>query len=432
MLLCVVLAGLAAAQSPTESFRFGDFDLELLDQVKQLEKKFEDRGLIYREPQLNDYVDRVGRSLLKPENQLENVVWRFYVYRDPAVNAFAHPTGSIYVNTGLLARMENEAQLAGVLAHEIIHVRNRHSYLEYRSYRKKALTANIITTVVGVLGGADVGLAAQFMLMISVIGYSRELEKEADLEGAQLMAASPYEPKAMVTALESLMQKYEVDLYGEPFYGDHPKTKDRIAYLTEWISKSATKRETESAGLSKEDYLKNAAEVTRHDIQLAIDAGLYRTATALGKRLVAIQPELAANLTALADAYTALGPRAPEPLAEEKTGQGKKEARKRRSNLTLQEEERTLAATTAGKEWQKANYAEAERLYRRATELEPNYALAWRGLGEMYEKQSQSQQSVEAYRKYLELRHAAMDRLMIMRRVKALESKIAPNEKTDK
>ena len=434
LLLCFALTGLAAAQSPTESFRFGDFDLELLDQAKHQDKRFEDQGLVYREPQLNAYVDRLGRSLLKPEDQLENIVWQFRVMRDPVVNAFAMPNGSIYVHTGLLARMENEAQLVGVLAHEIIHVRNRHSYLSYRSYRKKMLAINLIGLAGAYtgMGGWGASMAAQFMLQISVVGYSRELEKEADLEGARLLAASPYEPKAMVTAFESFMQKYDVDLRGEPFYGDHPKTKDRIAYLNEWISKSAPKRETEPAGLSKEDYQKNVAEVTRHDIQLAIDAGLYRTATALGRRLVAAQPELASNPTALADAYTALGPRSPEPLAEEKTDQGKKEARKRLSKLTLQEEERTLAATPAGKELQKANYAEAEKLYRRATELEPNYALAWRGLGELYEKQSQAQQSIEAYRKYLELQPAAMDRLMILRRIKALESKTAPNEKTDK
>ena len=434
MLLCFVLTGLAAAQTGQEPFRFGDVDLEFLDQIKQLDKKFEEQGLVYREPQLNAYVARLGRSLLKPENQLENVVWQFRVFRDPAVNAFALPNGSIYVNTGLMARMESEAQLAGVLAHEIIHVLNRHSYLSYRSYRKKALTINLIG-IAGAytgLGGWGASLAAQFMLNLSVIGYSREREKEADLEGARLMAASPYDPKEMVAALESLLPTYEIDLDGEPFYGDHPKTKDRIAYLNEWVSKSGPKRETESAGLSKEEYLKNVADVTRHDIQLAIDAGLYRTATALGKRLVAAQPELASNSAALADAYAALGPRAREPLAEEKTGRGKKEAKKRRNKLTLQEEERTLAATPAGKEMQKANYAEAEKLYRRATELEPNYAPAWRGLGELYERQNQWRQSIEAYRKYLELQPAAMDRLMIMRRIKASESKTAPNERPDK
>ncbi|HEV2668889.1 MAG TPA: M48 family metalloprotease, partial [Blastocatellia bacterium] len=289
LLLCFALTGLAAAQSPTESFRFGDFDLELLDQAKHQDKRFEDQGLVYREPQLNAYLDRLGRSLLKPEDQLENLVWQFRVMRDPVVNAFAMPNGSIYVHTGLLARMENEAQLVGVLAHEIIHVRNRHTYLSYRSYRKKMLAINLIGLAGAYtgMGGWGASMAAQFMLQISVVGYTRELEKEADLEGARLLAASPYEPKAMVTAFESFMQKYDVDLRGEPFYGDHPKTKARIAYLNEWISKSAPKRETEPVGLSKEDYQKNVAEVTRHDIQLAIDAGLYRTATALGKRLVA-------------------------------------------------------------------------------------------------------------------------------------------------
>ncbi|MBO0857927.1 MAG: M48 family metalloprotease [Chloracidobacterium sp.] len=431
MLLCLGLTGLAVAQSSSEPFHFGKVDLEFLDQIKQLDKKFEDRGLVYREPELNAYVDRVGRSLIKADEPMENVVWRFRVFRDPSVNAFALPNGSIYVHTGLLALLENEAQLAGVLAHEIIHVRNRHSYLSYRSYRKKVLTANIVTAVASAFGGGfQVGLAAQFMLTLSVIGYSRELEKEADIEGARLMAASPYDPKEMRAALESLLPKYEVDLDGDPFYSDHPKTKDRIAYLNEWLSKSAPKRDTESAGLSIEDYLKNAAEATRHDIQLAIDAGMYRTATALGNRLVAAQPDLASNLTALANSYTALGPRSPEPLPEEKTGHGKKEAGKRHSKLTLQEEDRTLAATPAGQELQKANCAEAEKLYRRATELEPNYAPAWRGLGELFEKQKQSQQSIEAYHKYLELQPGAMDRLMIMRRVKAMESTNEHNEKT--
>jgi beta-barrel assembly-enhancing protease len=428
------LTGLAAARTRQEPFRFGEVDLEFLDQIKQQDKRFEEQGLVYCEPQLNAFVDRVGRSLLKPEDQLENVEWRFRVMRDPLVNAFAMPNGSIYVNTGLLAMMEDEAQLAGVLAHEIIHVRDRHSYRTYRNYRKKSLAINLLSIAGSYTNTVGWGatLAAQFILGMSITGYSREFEKEADLEGARLMGASPYDPKEMVAAFESLLPKYEVDLDGEPFYGDHPKTKNRIAYMSEWLSKSAPKRETESAGLSKEDYFKTVAEVTRHDIQLAIDAGLYRTAAALGKRLVAAQPELASNLTALADAYAALGPRAPEPLAEEKTGKGKKEARKLRDKLTLQEEDRTLAATPAGQERQKANYAEAEKLYRRATESEPNYAPAWRGLGELFEKQNQPQQSVGAYRKYLELQPAAMDRLMIMRRVKAMESKTTPKEKAEK
>jgi len=418
----------ATAQPQPTPFRFGDVDLEFLDQTQQLDKKFEDQGLVYLEPELNAFVNRVGKSLIKPEDQLEKVTWQFRVYRDPSVNAFALPNGSIYVFTGLLARVENEAQLAGILAHEIVHVRNRHGYQSYRSYRKKMLTINILSAVGAYTGTAGWGasLAAQFMLAISVVGYSRELEKEADLTGARLLAASPYDAREMVNALECLKEKYEVDLDGEPFYGDHPKTKDRITYLNEWVTKSAALLEPKeaNAGSSKEEYRKSVEAVTRHDVELAIDAGLYRTAVALGKMLMEVHPDSAANVTSLADAYAALGPRSIEPTVEEKTGKGKRDARKRRSKLTLQEEEKSLAATATGQELQKANYAEAEKLYQRASELDQNYALAWRGLGELAEKQNLPQPATEAYQKYLGLQPAAMDRLLIMRRIKTLEAKL--------
>jgi predicted Zn-dependent protease len=431
----LVFVSVAAAQQlppAPPSFRFGEVDLEFLDQTRQLDKKFEDQGLVYHEPELTAFVNRVGQSLLKPEDQLENVTWQFRVYRDPVVNAFALPNGSIYIFTGLLARVENEAQLAGILAHEIVHVRNRHGYLSYRSYRKKMLTINILSAVGAYsgMGGWGASLAAQFMLAISVIGYSRELEKEADLTGAQLLAASPYDAREMVNALECLKEKYEVDLAGEPFYGDHPKTKDRIAYLTEWVTKSASQREAKAVypGSSKEEYRKSAEAVTRHNVELAIDAGLYRTAVGLGRQLVDNRSDSAANGTSLANAYTALGPRPTEPTEEEKTGKGKRDARKRRSKLTLQEEERTLAATSAGQELQKANYAEAEKLFRRATELDQAYALAWRGWGELAEKQNQPQAAIDAYQEYLVLQPAAMDRLLIMRRIKTLEAKLPPKQ----
>lgn len=146
LFVCLLSSSLfIAAQEAVEPFRFGEVDLELLDQVKQIDKKIEDQGLVYKDAELNSFLDRVGRSLLKGEVQLENVDWRFRILRDPSVNAFALPNGSIYVHTGLLSRMEKESQLAAVLAHEIIHIRNRHSYRSYRSYRKKMVTINVLS-----------------------------------------------------------------------------------------------------------------------------------------------------------------------------------------------------------------------------------------------------------------------------------------------
>jgi beta-barrel assembly-enhancing protease len=419
------------AQEAGEPFRFGEVDLKFLDQIKQLDKKFEDQGLVYKDAEANSHLDRIGRSLLKSEVQLENVEWRFRILRDPSVNAFAMPNGSIYVHTGLLARMEHESQLAAVLAHEIIHVRNRHSYRNFRSYRKKTLTINLLSAAAGLTGLSGLDLAAQFILTISIIGYTRELEKEADLEGARLMLASPYNAQAIIGALECLQNQYEVDLDGEPFYGDHPKLKDRISYLRDFLTKSAASRDGQTSdgnpdhGDHKEKYQLDIAAATRHNIQLGIEGGLYRTAVTLGKRLVEVQPN-EANLTSLADAYSALGPRPFEPTEEEKSKRGKGEARKRRGKLTLLEQERELAATPAGQEMQKANYEESEKLYRRAIESDPGFALAWRGLGALLEKRDQSQNAVDAYRKYIEVQPGAMDRLLIMRRIKNLEAKLAP------
>ena len=175
-------------------------------------------------------------------------------------------------------------------------------------------------------------------------------------------------------------------------------------------------------GPERKQYQLNIASITRHDIQLAIDEGCYRTAVTLGKRLIEVQPD-AANQTALADAYAALGPRPFEPTAEELSKKGKGEAKKRRTKLTLLEEERALAATASGQELQKANYETAEKLYRRAFALDPHYASAWRGLGALCEKREEPQNALAAYRKYIELQPAALDRLLITRRIKSMEEK---------
>src|SRR5947208_3849184 len=98
--------------------------------------------------------------------------------RDPIPNAFALPNGSIYINTGLLALLDDENQLAAVIAHEITHVSRRHTYLRNRSVRKKILAINIINTIgawnpVGGPVGLAVGIFATvspFMLALSVLG----------------------------------------------------------------------------------------------------------------------------------------------------------------------------------------------------------------------------------------------------------------------
>ncbi|HEX2711755.1 MAG TPA: M48 family metalloprotease, partial [Candidatus Acidoferrales bacterium] len=126
-----------------QAFTFTQIDLDLLKQVDAFDRYTEEKGWVYNDSATTAYLEKVGLALT-PKKTPENVKWRFRVLRDPDVNAFALPNGSIYVNSGLLSRMENEAQLAGVLAHEITHVTNRHTYLQYHSVRKKAVAVNIM------------------------------------------------------------------------------------------------------------------------------------------------------------------------------------------------------------------------------------------------------------------------------------------------
>src|SRR2546428_13010808 len=103
-----------ATQDPPQSqpaktdFKFEKADLDLLEQVNLLDKRFERAGLVYADEPTNVYLQRVGESLVPRVLKLEDVVWRFRALRDPVPNAFALPNGSIYVNTGVMALGDNE------------------------------------------------------------------------------------------------------------------------------------------------------------------------------------------------------------------------------------------------------------------------------------------------------------------------------------
>ena len=130
-----------------EEFKFGDVDLEILEQSDLLDAKLDRDGLVLQDEAANAYVRRIGQALVPKGLELERVSWRFRVLRDPQPNAFALPNGSIYVSTGLIFLVDNESQLAAIIAHEMTHVMRRHTYVQNRSNRKKFLTMNIMAAV---------------------------------------------------------------------------------------------------------------------------------------------------------------------------------------------------------------------------------------------------------------------------------------------
>jgi predicted Zn-dependent protease len=409
-----------------EEFKFGDVDLEVLEQVNLLDRRFEKDGMVLEDEAANAYLFRIGSSLIPAGLVLDNVTWKFRALRDPEPNAFALPNGSIYVTTGLLALVDNESQLAAIMAHELTHVMRRHTYMQNRSNRKKFLTMNVIAIVGSVtpgMAGTAISLAAAispFIVMSMIAGYSRDSEREADHRAVDMMISAEYPPEEAINVMKLLSQ----DIEGEQiklFYNDHPELQERVRYLTSYLGSRADKV-TPQMELNREKaaYFRRMEPVMRHNVQLAINASRFRSAVYFAQRLVDFRPDSSENVFLLAEAYRTLGPRSPQLTERELTNSGKKDAAKKREKRTAEELERELLATPAGQENSKVHQQKAEELYLRALSLNEPAPAAHRGLGMLYEKLGRTADAIAAYEKYVELAPTALDRERILRRIEKL------------
>lgn len=417
-------------ETSEEKFVFSKVDLDLLSEIKLLDERFEKEGAVFHEAALDAYLNRVGSAVVA-DKKFENVEWKFRALRDPVPNAFAMPNGSIYVNTGLLALLDDENQLAAVLAHEVMHVSHRHTYLQNRSLRKKVLTVNILNTIANwnpIAGGAGLAISlianiSPLLLLLSVVGYSRDQEKEADLEGLRAATAAGFAPEGMSNSFKAMQR----DIEGEQlntFYSDHPKLQDRINYTGSSIAGDTKKLSEEEAKTAKADYLALMELVDRHNVDLAINEGRFRSAVFISQKLVDLHQDSSENVFYLAESYRTLGPRNAELTDKQLTSGAKKKAAKTRSKRTLEEQDAELLGTPAGQEAWKANSEKSETLFIRALELDRFNARAHRGLGMLYEKLNRKEDAASEYAKYLELAPGAIDNERIRRRISVLRESI--------
>jgi len=422
--------GMAERLAPpqkAQNFQFTKVDLELLRQVNAFDTYMEEKGWVYNDPETNAYLDKLGSSLV-PAQTLENVTWRFRAIRDLEVNAFALPNGSIYVNSGLLSRMENEAQIAGVLAHEVTHVINRHTYLEYRSSRKKMVVIDVILAAASAAyyAGANpnivnaLGNLLPMIVISTMFGYSRELEHEADVYAVNTLQLQGYDLREFSRGFELLRKGPEVDLSKEPvFWASHPKLADRVKYVDTMAAQ--LQPTPTSLRVGAPPYRAATKNVIRHNAGLAVMLGQPRTAAAIAQRLIADEPNNPENLALLGDAYRTLGARTPVPDDEELTDHAKNEARKRMHKMTMVEYDKALLADPHGVGNWEANVARSEETYRKALAMDPNNASSHRGLGFLYERKDRRTSATEEFKKYLELAPDAKDARQIKLHIESLE-----------
>ena len=193
-------------------------------------------GGLHPDQQLQELVDKVGKKLVTFSLANETPYqYEFHLLRDPnTINAFALPGGQVFITFGMLEKLSNEDQLAGVLGHEIGHVLGRHSA---ERIAKQDLTSGIVN---GVLIGTDGNMsAAQTAALIgNVINmkYGREDELESDILGVKIMIDAGYNPEEMIAVMEILKAASGGQRVPE-FQSTHPDPENRIEKIKEAIDK---------------------------------------------------------------------------------------------------------------------------------------------------------------------------------------------------
>lgn len=161
----------------------------------------------YDDPELQEYVQAIGSRLAKNSHR-SDLVYRFTVLDSPTVNAFALPGGYIYITRGIMAYFDSEAELAGVLGHEIGHVTARHSV---RQHSTSSLAQLLGVAVAIGTGSREAAELSNLAAIAAVSGYGRKMELEADRLGAEYLAKTSYDPDEMLNVIRVLKNQEEYE-----------------------------------------------------------------------------------------------------------------------------------------------------------------------------------------------------------------------------
>ena len=236
LLACASLLGGCATNPVT-----GDSDFTLTSEAEEIRQgrdyhsRIVARYGVYDDPELQAYVDRVGQRLARASHR-SHLEYTFTVLDSPDINAFALPGGYIYITRGIMAYLDSEAELAGVLGHEIGHVTARHSVRQQGGQVASGILSVLITAVTGSAAAGD--LSQQIGTGL-VRGYGREHELEADRLGAEYLHKTGYDPDNMLEVISVLKDQevYERALAArenrEPniyhgVFSTHPQNDERL------------------------------------------------------------------------------------------------------------------------------------------------------------------------------------------------------------
>ena len=329
----------------------------------------EERRLWYSATELEQQLEKAGHLYEDAELQgyLESVMLRLYpeyagaisvrVVDSPSLNAFALPNGSIYINTGMLSRLENEAQVATILAHEGVHFTHKHSWQQRRTVKNSTAFSVGFGMVTGIPALGDL------VALSSIYGFSKDLEREADGEGFQRLQSAGYDVSQAPVTFEFLLAEVEALEIDEPyFFSTHPALEERIKSFNELVREYG----------ATNGYRGTAAYRAQVDrLQLELLADYLELSQHQSVLLILERPE----------AFEQYPPSAWYHLGEAYRLRGEEEDAERAVNA-----------------------------YQTAVQQAPGYAPSYRALGLYYMKNNEPLLADEYFSRYLELQPDATDR----------------------
>jgi len=215
----------ATAISPIDEYRLGE---NIMREIRRDPAYLDD-------PEVADYANSLGNRLVA-RSDASRQEFEFFVVRDPQINAFALPGGFIGIHTGLILAAQSESEVAGVVAHEIAHVTQRHiaRMINQQNQNQLISMAAMAVALLAARSSSQVGEAAavvgQAGVMQSQLNFSRDNEREADRVGLQMLEGAGFDPRGMAIFFERLQRATRIYEGGAPSYlRTHPLTFERIA-----------------------------------------------------------------------------------------------------------------------------------------------------------------------------------------------------------
>jgi len=207
------------------------------------------------DPVIVEYVNRVGQNIVK--NSDCKVPFTIKVIDSDEINAMALPGGFFYVNSGLILNADEEAELAGVMAHETAHVCAHHAVREMTRLNYAQIGMVPVMIMVGGWTGYGIYEGAQLAIPITFLKFSREFEAQADYLGVQYMYRAGYDPQAFISFFEKIqaLEKRKPGMVSKAF-SDHPQTPDRILHSQEEIARILPARDEYTVTTSEFDDIK--------------------------------------------------------------------------------------------------------------------------------------------------------------------------------